>query len=326
METDPNELAARFLLGKLTAEEQEAVEKEYFQKTSSFEDILIAENALTDAYVSGRLTAEDRLLFENRLLINKRQHQRAAFAETFINYASRQPMEDLGPAASESKWSTIFARFFSVKPLLSYSFSAAVILLLAGVAFWWISTGSGRLSDKNLAKRNTPAEVEIRNPRADHGTDKPDPANEKDNNESSKDNTTTPKARQDQLSPRRLTAEPDRSRPIISTIILPLGSTRSADTAKAFVVPEKTNLVKLKLKFEDARFHSYFAVVETADGQQVSRGKVLKSSQNKNVSTVTLTVPAHRLKRGDYVVTLKGFTKEGIYESVADYSFTIDRR
>ncbi len=54
MKTEQNNLAAQFLLGKLTEEENIKIEEEFFGKNDHFENILIAENDLIDAYVNGR--------------------------------------------------------------------------------------------------------------------------------------------------------------------------------------------------------------------------------------------------------------------------------
>ena len=322
METDQNEKAVRFLLGKLTDEERADVEREFFRSTDSFENILIAENSLTDAYVSKRLSPDDRRLFEKRLLINPRQMQKTAFAGTLVKYASQQPVEDVGVSTSESKFSTIFARLFSGQPLFSYSLAAAVFLLLIGVVLWWTSAGSRRLADDDLAK--APASGEMPDKGSNDNTVEQILSVGPDRQISVKE--ITPET--EHAKPILVTkpTQPEISRSLISTILLPLGSTRGAEGAKVFVVPKKTDLVNLKLGFESEHFSSYFAVVETVDGQQVWSGKIRKSSKNDDSNTVILTVPARLLPRGDYIITLKGLAKGGAYDTVSDYSFTIDRR
>lgn len=324
METDQNEKAVRFLLGKLTDEERADVEREFFHNTESFENILIAENSLTDAYVSKRLAPDDRLLFEKRLLINPRQRQRTAFAGTLVKYASQQPVDDVGMSTSESKFLTIFARLFSGRPLFSYSLAVAVFLLLLGAVFWWTSAGSRRLADDDLAKAPASTSGEMQDKGSNDKTAEQILSNGPDSRVPIKE--MTPDTEHTKPIPVKKPAQPEISRSLISTITLPLGSTRGAEGAKVFVVPEKTSLVNLKLGFESEHFSSYFVVVETVDGQQVWRGKVRKSSKNNSANTVALTVPARLLPRGDYIITLKGLAKGGAYDTVADYSFTIDRR
>ena len=86
MGPDQEKLAEAFLLGKLAENEREDVERDFFAKPDVFENLLIAENSLTDAYVTSRMAEEDRRLFESRLLINPVQRQRAAFAEFLLDF------------------------------------------------------------------------------------------------------------------------------------------------------------------------------------------------------------------------------------------------
>jgi len=325
MEPDQNELATRFLLGKLPDEEQAAIEEEYFQNNKLFEDILIAENDLTDAYVLGRLSPDDSALFEARLLISPHQRQRAAFAHTFIEYAARQPVDEPVPPRPflSRLFNTALPPFF-VRPIVSYSIASAIVLLVAGGAFWWVSTNSHHFGD--LATTNESVVNEIKDPLPNARTGEHPTADELGNVERSKEDTSARKYHQG-TAPKKSTVErPARPQPVIATIILSLGSTRSADASKVFVIPEKADVVKLKLPFEDGGARSYYAVVETAEGQQISSGKVFASSSQDNSTTATLVLAARRLKRGDYVIMLKALNKNGTYEPVADYTLTLDRR
>jgi hypothetical protein len=182
--------------------------------------------------------------------------------------------------------------------LLSYGLAAAVLLFLVGAAFWWAVSNSHSLSNEDLAEDQTPADIEINNSVSNKqiqeqvpstNIDKSSPTNAK-----VPDADRTPIFNQGQASRQTQSAPPVKS-PIISTIVLPLGSTRGAEPAKVFVLPEKTSLVHLQLKIENGHYLSYFAVVETVDGQQVWRGKALKSRGNDNARTVMITVLATRL-------------------------------
>ncbi|MEO6052191.1 MAG: hypothetical protein ABIP78_12795 [Pyrinomonadaceae bacterium] len=327
---DPNQdkLAADFLLGKLSDDEQAAVEQEFLRDTSVFENILIAENSLTDAYVANRLSSDDRKLFQKRLLISPTQRQRAAFAETLVGYASRLPVDDIPAPLSASNLAALLSRLFSAGPVLSYSLAAAVVVLFAGVAFWWASNNSRPTVDQDLAKAHAPAEFEVPRPGSDERIERNTPLNRPDTDSSLNNKTSTVERNSmpEQAKPSRTRGNgPQLGSTIISTLILQVGSTRDSEAAKSFVLPRETNVVKLKLKFEEGNFSSYFAVIETVDGQQVWRGKALRASENNVPKTVSMTLPARLLKKGDYITRLKGLTKAGVYEPVADYSFSLDR-
>ncbi|MCY7346317.1 MAG: hypothetical protein LH614_08880, partial [Pyrinomonadaceae bacterium] len=324
MKTEQNNLAERFLLGKLTEAETIKIEEEYFGKNDHFENILIAENDLIDAYIKGGLSAEDKRLFENRLLLNSRQRQRVQFAETLVKYASGLPAaEDLNSAPAKSNWLSIFAQFFSAKPMLSYSFAVAVFIFFAGTIWLAVNNNSPQFPHNNeLAGAPSTAETEIQKPASDAQFENQEPTNETITESGTvKDKLSVAerslKANPNQSVPKSRTEKPKKSAAaIFSTIILPLGLTRDGGMSKAFEIPAKANFVNLQLKFEEGDFASYFAVLETAEGRQIWSGKITKPAKNKNEKAVTATVPAHFLQKADYIITLKGLTKNGAYESV----------
>ena len=327
MVNDQHELAEQFLLGKVDDTQRSEIEIEFFQSSSSFENILIAENALTDAYVAGRLSSDDRRLYEQRLLINPNQRERAAFAKTLIKYASSLPVETT-VEPPRSNWAITLVRYLSGQPLASYSLGAAVFLILAGGAFWWTSKNFVPAKD-DLAKNVTQPTSE---------TSVPGPGNEpevstllenKNEGVSPTETNSEPERGsrlvQDRPSRQAKPAESITSSRMISTIILSLGSTRDAGAAKANVLPRGASAVRLQMAIESDGFPKYFAVVETIDGQQVWSGR-LPHRKLKDARSVTVTVPGARLKSGDYIVTLKGSASGTSYETIGEYSFTVERR
>lgn len=322
MKAEQDNLAVKFLLGKLTEEEQTEIEKEYFQDTNQFENILIAENDLIDAYVKGELAPVDRKLFESRLMLNARQRQRVEFAKTLVKYASDQPLVELHSLPAKSKWSSIFNRLFSARPFLSFSFAAAALILFFGVLWLTINNNSPHVPRPDELASATPSkEFETPEPAADHRSEeKPTAQNEAGKTENLR--TELPaKPNQNQSSKSRIEQKEKRA-PVISTIILPLGTTRGG-AAKTFALPAKTDVVNLQLKFEEGDFKTFFVVLETVEGQQIWSRKIRQPAKNEKV--VIAEVPARFFRKGDYIIILKGLNANGIYESVGDYAFTIDR-
>lgn len=333
MKTIQENLAAQFLLGKLSEEENIRIEEEYFGKNDRFEQLLIAENDLIDAYVKDDLSSEDRKHFENRLLLNPKQRKKVEFAKALITYASNQPAEDFIAAPAKLSWRLIFAQILSARPLLSYSFAIVAFIFLGGAVWLAINNNFPQLShDTELANVPTSPENIIPKP----------PTTPIENQKLADEVSPSGKTVKDKLpvdehslkrasklaSPDSRIEKPAKPRTIISTIILPLGLTRDAVPSKPFEIPAKADFANLQMKFEKDDYDSYFAVIETVEGQKIWSGKIKKPTKNKNENenVVTASIPAHFLKRGDYIITLKGLTKNGVYESISDYAFTIDRR
>ncbi len=185
---EPNDA---FLLGKLTEEERSEIESEFFRNAKAFESLLMIESELTDAYVSGRLSTEDRSFFEKRLLASQRQQQSALFADTLHRYASSLPPDVPGPVKPVSKWSDIFRRALSVRPLLSYSFAAAAVLMVLLGTIWLITNRPNPANVSDVAEnpatygdepRGTSSDTEIAKKEDPSNTDNAGPTASKPSN------------------------------------------------------------------------------------------------------------------------------------------------
>jgi hypothetical protein len=80
---DENEARlARYLLGRMSENEQLAVESEYFRNREAFEHLLALEDELMYDYLRGDLSAEDRAAFQNRFA----EFCSAEFPQALIRY------------------------------------------------------------------------------------------------------------------------------------------------------------------------------------------------------------------------------------------------
>src|SRR5678809_240986 len=73
-------LAVRYLLGKLTEEEQVRVEDRAFSDAGCLGMLESAEADLIDAYVRGELRQPDRRDFERRFLLSPQRRRKVEFA------------------------------------------------------------------------------------------------------------------------------------------------------------------------------------------------------------------------------------------------------
>jgi hypothetical protein len=335
LKTKQEKFAADFLLGKLSEEESIKIEEEFFGKTDRFENILIAENDLIDAYASGSLSPEDLRRFESRLLQTSKQRQRVEFAKTLVKYATSLPAENQSSAHLKTSWLAAFSQLFSIRLMPSVAFAIAAVIFFAGALWLAINSGSPSIPINNeLASKQTPAtEVETQKqlqvaPIEEQKSE--DKVNT--NNATSKDKSGVaqqlPKTNRNSTPVKNRMEQLKKSVTIFSTIILPLGSTRGNESAssQAFDILAKADLVNVQLNIEESGYTSYFAVLETVEGRQVWSGKINKPAKGKNEKTVNATIPATLMKKGDYIITLKGLTKDRTYEGIGDYSFTINRR
>jgi cbb3-type cytochrome oxidase subunit 3 len=319
MKIESENAAANFLLGKFTEEENLKIEEGFFSDKNLFEDILIAENDLIDAYVTGGLSPEDKRRFESRLLLNPQQKRRVQFAKTLVNYAAKQRLaaKDITVSSTKPSSASIVSRLVSYKPMLSFAFAAAVLLFFIG-GIWFVSERQNSPINQTdeLASIQTPEQTPVRETAIEINPDSKITAENKP--EISTLSRKSDKRKSPEIKKEIIQKKQTRS---IFSIILTPGLTRDSGTSRKFTVPAKTDFVKIQLKFEQGDFISYHAALETIEGSQIWSSKKLKA-QKGNV--VTVSIPAKLLKKSDYILSLKGVTKEGVYERVEDYAFTIN--
>lgn len=70
-----------YLLGRLSTEDEEAVESEYFHAPGAWERLQAVEDDLIDAYAAGRLGGDDARRFEEHFLNSPERRERVAFAK-----------------------------------------------------------------------------------------------------------------------------------------------------------------------------------------------------------------------------------------------------
>jgi anti-sigma factor RsiW len=94
----PEDLIKRYLLGELSAEEQTALEDEYFLDRVKYDQLRQAEDDLIDSYARGALAPADRERFEQAYLANPQRRRHVKFSRAFARVmdeelSARSPIE-----------------------------------------------------------------------------------------------------------------------------------------------------------------------------------------------------------------------------------------
>lgn len=316
MSVDQNTIQARFLLGKLSEDERSEVELEFLTDRAAFDELMIAEYSLLDAYITGELDNEDRHAFEQRMMATARQRNRVGFAEVLVRHATNETFgwQEIQAETAVRGPLTRLRDLLGSRFTLNFALAAACVLVVFGGAIWMslpsrginevaqevpVIPTAGPMTERIETPANTPFVAQA-----------------------------TPSKVAELATKKPIEARPQRpeaaARPLpsaVATLVLPLMTTRG-DGGTAFAVPENVSTVRLRLApGEETRLH-YFAVLETVDGQQIWSGKVKAAKR----SSLGISVPGRALKTGDYIITVKG-SDDGIsFETIAEYSFTITRR
>jgi hypothetical protein len=90
---------SRYLLGRVSEEERDALEAEYFADDESFERLQAAKDALFDDYAAGRMPPADQAAFRERHLASPEGRERVTFAQALHRRSSEAAaLPEDGPA------------------------------------------------------------------------------------------------------------------------------------------------------------------------------------------------------------------------------------
>ena len=298
------ELAKRFLLGNVSESERAAIEDGFLAPDDSYQQLLIAEDDLIDAYVRGELPASERELFERWLLASQNLRERVEFAQTLFNSVSGKAVPARVPDRPVSWWRSLARAFVSRRPALAFAFAAALLVIVLG-GLWLLTDRRRTRPSPEQAKAIQPTPVTPRESSTPNA-----PAEEQ-------------QARNEERTPARET--PTRPAPVIATFTLVPGLVRGENDAGALAVPAGATEGRLRLTLEGERYKKYRATLSTPEGRtiwsiEVTNGPAMKSTH------LTASIPADLLKNGDYVLDLSGAKAAGGWESVADYAFRIVKK
>ena len=97
-------LMTRYLLGQVSPQEQDDIEKRYFYDDQVFEDVVAAENEMIDSYVHGRLGATEKNQFETHFLSTPERRERLSFAQSLKDYCEVPPTNGPANRAGREPW------------------------------------------------------------------------------------------------------------------------------------------------------------------------------------------------------------------------------
>ena len=321
----------RFLLGGMSEDERSAFEQQFVADDAFFDQVRVTEDELIESYVRETLSAAERKQFEQSFLTTERRRQRIAFTRTMLKNFTEQKQivaakkTETAAVAAPSVWDSI-AGFFKTPSL---AFGAALAILLAAFGGWFLLTNSNR---NELARQNTPtpaATAEPTQPNSNQPT--PTPTENRPANSNLK---TTPvietnanNSGQKRETPNvNANALPDtqREKPATVNPVLALfaGTVRSEGKTKELNLPKNAGNVLLQLNLESQDYKIYQAEIVSADGEVLAKSERLTPKKSK----INFSVPAAKLARGDYIVKLSALNQKNENESVADYTFRVNRK
>lgn len=316
-------LMVQYLLGQLPEEEQARLEERAFTDQECMQEFLAVERDLIDEFVRGELSEAERRQFETHFLTSPERRQRVRFAKglTQLGSESAAKVAAARPAPASARVSWMDSLLAALRgPRLAFKFSLAALIVAVVLGGLWLITENSRRRSQ-LAQRG----AQERGPEqanANAATETPVEQRPKQGNtEVAAQPTSTPAVRPQ---PQKESTGRPPPEPLIATLVLPPGTTRSSENLPQLIIPRGARRAQLQvgLRREDA-YQLYNVEVRTAGGTEIWSRKNLRARATGGALSLNLLLPANLLNTGKYELALKGVTRQGNTEDVGYYHFSV---
>jgi len=330
METDAAEdRMMRYLLGYLSATEEEAFEEEFFADGETFARLLAVENDLVDSYVKGELTGNDRVQFATKLLGTPEGRQKLENAQALRQHIdnAKTPAREAAPAKTPF-WQSLRDFFRPQTPVFQYALMGALLLSTLGL-LWFVSQTSNLQRRLEVAENNESRVLQLQRDLEAARTREDELhrnlSEQAGQNEelSEQLRSETQRIEEMELELANLKQRP----PSILFAVVAAGINRGGEPTK-ITVPPNIEVLKLQLPLPPDKhdYSTYSAEVNEAGGGRILSQKNLKPEPSRNGKSLVLRVSPRILKEKTYLVSIKGQTVDGRVENIESYQFNIDKR
>jgi hypothetical protein len=321
----PDENAARYLLGLLSADERERWEERLLADRHAFEITLAAEDDLLDAYARGELGRRERAAFERNLLARDGSGERLAFARALAAAAERDAADDgrrpAGPEAPARRRIGASLRWAAAVALVAGLGGGAALLGVRGnelagrVAELEAALDGARQERARLAGERDRLAARLAGERE---------ARELERAEADRELAAL---RGRGAEPAGGLEGPHRSAPPMATSYLLTLATRSASGIPALVLAPQTARIRLQLDTgAEEPYHAYRATLLTPPGGRVAWSRTgIPPAGGEGRPAVELDLPAEIFVPGRHELLLEGVLG-GEPELAGSFVFEVVRR
>lgn len=334
-ERERRESVRQYLLGELSEEGREQIEQKLISHDDYFEELLIAEEELTDDFVGEHLDGPALTKFRRNFLPVPELRQDVRFAKALRRHAAEHALRR-APRAADERPPPFLAKIISFFRQPAVGFALAAALLLAVCATAWMTAQNRRLRAQleQLQTRQPPPQP---TPQTELQAQL---ASERERGEQlaarlSREQEQRAEAERKLEEATRQQAQQRRDRAAGSTtgsvaaavFTLTQGIVRGeGDGQKKISLPPGGGRLIARLDLAADEYRSYRATLKTLDGKELFSSAGLRARAGGGGKAVPFAISAARLAPGnDYQIVLSGKTPEGAYEDVGAYYFRVIR-
>jgi len=314
----------RYLLGEATEEERSQIEQRLLTDEDYFNELLRAEEELTDEYVRGELQQGEKENFELHFVNHPERREQVEFAKDLNLYLSTQTVKQaISPVCDEPQLRGAWVPFAVLAGRAAIGAAVCAMLLLA--------TGSVLLWRETLHLRNQVQQFQSQRSQSEQHEQE---LIRQIDQELAQNNEFAMQFERQQSELAKLRRElagllyggshqPESN--VISLLLAP-GLSRAPDLASSATLLSSTQQLRLELEIGQENYKSYHAEVQTVEGSVVSSQEDLKPHKTSHNRTVTVVLPAASINRSDYLVMLDGTSANGTHEKIGTYYFKVVRK
>lgn len=290
-------LLVRYLLGDVSEEEQVAVEDRAFSDVAYRGALEAAEADLIDAWVRGDLDKAQRRAFAQRFLNSASRRRKVDFAQDLARVAAEL---NAVPAAKPPLWRVLANLMAGGNPAIRLASSIAAVLCVAGAVWLAVENTRIRSSLGMLESGQTALLRQL------------------------SDEQRRAAALADQL---RRPSPAIMQPPAIASLILLPGVSRSQTAVQQLPLQAGAQIVHIEipLDFRD-NYQSFRADLRTRGGQEILTVGNLSRQKNTAGSVVSFDVPVSILHAGGYELALKGIGRGESAQDIGFYYFNVLNR
>lgn len=312
----------RYLLGQLSEEEQQQIERRAFDNDEFYRRLLEVEDDLRCAYAQGTLPLEQKELFEKRFLIFADERKRVALARDMI---AELPQASVGNARSEASIQAgrrtdrgLLSWFFgSGSPVPLYALASAALVVVAGLSWLIFETAQLRNEINRLNAERAAAEQQLDDRIAEERAriEQADKQLEEERDRRAQ--------LEQELAILEEQADKQSARPAVIGLLLAPGRIRGAGETRRLVLQPGVEQVRLRLELTGDISSSYRAVVVNSEGNEIWTRTALRARRGGARPVISFSIPSRILGEDDYELKLTGLDDTGQSERVDSYYFTV---
>jgi len=306
------ESISQYLLGTLSQAETERLDELSFTDDEFVHAVNAVERDLIDAYAQGQLRNSVAKQFEARYLASPLKGENVELARAFYNYRSITA-DDISkePASRAARPSLFpFARW-----RWQWGLAGLASLVLAFIAWSvFISPRWNAPTEPSLSSKNSPEQQQ--NP-ASSKSSEPSQAQTPQVTEIPRE-AAQPSTAEDQRQQRSSSGKAH----LASVVLSP--QMRGPTNISVVAIPAKAEQVSILLELEPNDFSVYRVVLlSQTEGDILWRSKKVFGQTKNGNKTLSIELPAQKLKSRSYVLQVYGLTESGKTEQMSDYHFRV---